>query len=1098
MRYYLLLAVWLPTCSLFAQLDTTLTARYGDLADSLSAVGDYSASLQYCQLLDTLYRRHLLPGDNRRTEVLDGIGTLQYYLGHPDSAALAFRAGVAWAEAGDETAPKQLIQLYNNLAVVLPGIGQFDGALAAAERALHLYKERIGEMPDPALVERYACVGRVYQQLAQPRPAVDYHHRAERVCRALPPGPDRDLTLGLTLSDLGQCYDQLGDYERAADLQRTGLGLLETHLPPDHALLPGFRNNLAVVLDKMGRHTEARQLHRTTLDQRRASLGEQHAALAESYNNLAMSYIDEERYAVALPYLQRALDALPAPGAVSPLVGTLYDNLAAVYQQLGDPVRALAVRQQALAELRRTLPLGHRSIGTSAYNVGLLYNATHRYDEALPYLREGLSTLAAELPDDHPRVLSMYDGIAHALIGTGEFERADSLLVAGIEATLARPVPDTTTAITLLLRAANPRLYGGSADAALARIDRAVQLLDQEHNKRGQRGAAVLLRAAIGQSRAGRHGPAMAYADLAREAYGLVDPVDWSKQPTPLSALVDVPTFVEVYTAAYRRTGRVEYDELALRMLEVGEQGLADLRSRVADPTGLLDVGRRLQEAALTHQYARWQQRADTASVAAMIGAAERCHAETLRRTLRRAALGGAELLPDSLVDARARLADERRRWNTVARSATTSNGARAEATAKAVAALEEETALLAAARRAYPQYFAALSQDEMPSTATLQRKLTGPDRAALSYVVSDSVFFALLLRSDTVIVRVGKVAEDSLTALVERCVSVGITAFYGLTPTRRLPAMRVRTTRQFTEAAQTLHELLLAPFGAALPDTLLIVPDGPLAGLPFEALISEPPGRVGVWRSYPFVLHRHWISYGYSLGLQARATTTVPATPPRWVGLAPFADDANGNPATRRGDPDGYRPAPLPQSGPEVRLAARLTGGEGYYGQAADRDRFERESPRADMLHLATHAVADRRYGEESFLRFADTIARGRLYAHELYNRQLPARLVVLSACETALGNYLPGEGLLGLERGFAYAGVEALVATLWPVDDTKTADLMGEFYRTLLTGYRSGHALTAAKRRYLTDPTTSNEGQHPYFWAGLVHKGHNGVLYP
>ena len=108
-----------------------------------------------------------------------------------------------------------------------------------------------------------------------------------------------------------------------------------------------------------------------------------------------------------------------------------------------------------------------------------------------------------------------------------------------------------------------------------------------------------------------------------------------------------------------------------------------------------------------------------------------------------------------------------------------------------------------------------------------------------------------------------------------------------------------------------------------------------------------------------------------------------------------------------------------------------------------------------------------------------------GSLYAHQIYDLSLPADLVVLSACRTALGKEIRGEGLVGLTQSLFYAGAARLVVSLWEVDDRVTAELMVRFYRNLLQrGLRPAAALRQAQSSVRQEP----RWRAPYHWAGFV----------
>jgi CHAT domain-containing protein len=108
-----------------------------------------------------------------------------------------------------------------------------------------------------------------------------------------------------------------------------------------------------------------------------------------------------------------------------------------------------------------------------------------------------------------------------------------------------------------------------------------------------------------------------------------------------------------------------------------------------------------------------------------------------------------------------------------------------------------------------------------------------------------------------------------------------------------------------------------------------------------------------------------------------------------------------------------------------------------------------------------------------------------GYLRLHDIYNLNLPADLIVLSACQTGVGKEIKGEGLIALTRGFMYAGAQRVVASLWKVDDVATANLMAEFYKQMfVSGQRPAAALRAAQM-------TLAEKRPPADWAGFVLQG-------
>jgi CHAT domain-containing protein len=144
-------------------------------------------------------------------------------------------------------------------------------------------------------------------------------------------------------------------------------------------------------------------------------------------------------------------------------------------------------------------------------------------------------------------------------------------------------------------------------------------------------------------------------------------------------------------------------------------------------------------------------------------------------------------------------------------------------------------------------------------------------------------------------------------------------------------------------------------------------------------------------------------------------------------------------------------------------------------------------------ILHFATHSLLNNEHPELSGIVLSLFDQKGQpqdgfLRLHDIYNLKLPVELVVLSACNTGLGKDVKGEGLIGLTRGFMYAGASSVVASLWKVDDEATAELMRLFYGYML---RDGLSPAAALRKAQVTMSQQKRWQSPYYWAGFVIQG-------
>lgn len=284
------------------------------------------------------------------------------------------------------------------------------------------------------------------------------------------------------------------------------------------------------------------------------------------------------------------------------------------------------------------------------------------------------------------------------------------------------------------------------------------------------------------------------------------------------------------------------------------------------------------------------------------------------------------------------------------------------------------------------------------------------------------------------------------------------------------------------------LAELLLAPVADRIrrAERVLVLPDGALHQLPFAALPLPGPGGGRL------LVELRPLHSAASLGAlrELRRPSEPEARPLRVVA---FADPAYG---ARAAAPERARDlAPLPESRQEAEAIRRLFPGaaELWLGATATEERAKEVSPDVTHLHFACHALVDPRAPLDSALALAAPGAPvtgddGLLQAWEIFEEmRLDADLVTLSACDTALGEPLPGEGVLGLVRAFHFAGARAVLATQWQIADRAAAPLVAAFYARLGAGDDAASALRAAQLELLGDRATA----HPYYWAAFQLSG-------
>lgn len=510
------------------------------------------------------------------------------------------------------------------------------------------------------------------------------------------------------------------------------------------------------------------------------------------------------------------------------------------------------------------------------------------------------------------------------------------------------------------------------------------------------------------------------------------------------------------------------------------------------------------------------------------------------------------EILTEAHVDLRrgadpGLLERERRLQTTLSEKAEAYNRllVRAHTEQQAYAAAQETEAIRAEyqqvqtlIRSASPRY-AELTHPQPLSLEAIQKQVLDPETLLLEYALGDDRSHLWLVSSDSLTTfELPKRAEIVSAARRLYDLLAAATQPKSQTTLSQNGASRVSAQAQYSKAALDLSRMLL---GQAAPHLgtkrLLIVPDGALQYIPFGALPvandRTKPESSAAENSRSNELYDHdtrpLIIDHEIINLPSASTLAVLRQElanrrPAPKAVAVLADpvfsiaDArlNASKENRLTGGDGSVPRDferaIKQTGvsrsvmeiprlPFSRREAEAIVGAAPKGEALEAVDFEATRAMAlsgvlsqyRVIHFATHGLLNSEQPELSgiVLSLVDRHGKpqnGFLRLHEVYGLNLPAELVVLSACQTGLGKEISGEGLVGLTRGFMYAGAARVISSLWKVDDAATAELMKRFYGKMLgNGLRPAAALREAQVEMLKQ----KRWQAPYYWASFVLQG-------
>lgn len=305
-----------------------------------------------------------------------------------------------------------------------------------------------------------------------------------------------------------------------------------------------------------------------------------------------------------------------------------------------------------------------------------------------------------------------------------------------------------------------------------------------------------------------------------------------------------------------------------------------------------------------------------------------------------------------------------------------------------------------------------------------------------------------------------------------------------------------------YSQVAYRLYEKLLKPVEAFIESKkeLIVIPDEKLALIPFEALLYSKNSTAQSYRNLPYLIRKYYIGYA-QLATLFLNPPIFRTEKPLLLAVAPEYSSSvfKGQPEVLKLHSGGYNLDPIPGVLDEVKYLEQIQGTKILFSDDATEGAFKKSQRRFNILHLAMHAVVDYKnpmYSKLIFSKSEELGEDGFLNMYELMNMDVGANLVVLSACNTGSGNFLKGEGIMNLARGFFYAGCQSVIMTLWAIDDNSSSELIKNFYKYFTTGRSKTEALRLAKLDFLEH--SSNIKTHPYFWAGYVNIGDSSPLYP
>lgn len=860
--------------------------------------------------------------------------------------------------------------------------------------------------------------------------------------------------IGVVLSDMGKNGDALDSYEQSLRIKKMlpdadSLDIANTYLN-----IGGIYMELKNTVSAMKYNDQVMKIIQVTTQKDTRELA------SKLYNNIAGIYTYRRDYYQSLRYHEKSLELkLAFYGENNKETAKAYDNLAAVCMEMKNYREAIKLNKKALGIVKKVTGDSSVDVGLTYYRLGSIYGTSDSLKSAVFYLNEAVRLLIPAVTEEHIYVAECYSSLASVYEQQYAFDKALSYYEKSLA--IFNKIAEGKISLDILRIYVNMGLVHKNA----GHYSQAIEAFDWviRHQEKGDKDnpetkfiyfEALLFKAEL-LSQIGK-------------------------------TVIDESTALHLFEKA----------------LEIGEDFRDNLEESYSK-VKFLSLIKRVAEGLIRLQVKGLESSDSTKQQAFII--AEKSKSFLLKEGFRESHALAFSGLSDSLrlVETTLRQAisyNEKQYY--LERNEPVRNDSLVNVYNNRIIELKKSySGLKNYLEKNHESYYNLRYNRQIQTVASLQQRdfLLSPNQSLLEYFVGDSSVFIFLIQPNHY--EVQEVKKDARFAQwIREMTKEGIYGNYALPKSRQGLKLKEKTLRNYANAAHQLYKILIAPIETKLTNEVIIIPDGLLGYVPFEALLTKKVTDPISLDSFKYLIQERQISYCYSATLlqemREREHRQQPTEP--FLAFAPSfpADIAVAASQKSLQKSTGLLNArnPLKYNVKEAQALQDIMGGVIHINERATKKCFVEESKGGRILHLSTHGVANDSMGDYSYLRFyelRDSLGNELLYVRDLYNLELNADLVTLSACETGIGELQSGEGIVSLARAFAYAGAKSIVTTLWSVKEKETMELMVTFYEYLHGGKTKDEALCLAKREFIKKNKANIELLHPFFWAGFIGVG-------
>ncbi|MBD2165908.1 tetratricopeptide repeat protein [Calothrix membranacea FACHB-236] len=986
-----------------------------------------------------------------------------------------------------------LVTSLNYLAGLYQSQRRYTEAESLYRQALAIIKRRLGEQ-DLEVANSLNYLADLYQSQERYAEAESLYRQALAIIKRQL--GEQDLEVVTSLNYLADLYQSQKLYAEAEPLLRQALAIIKREFGEKAPLVADHLNRLAALYQSQERYTEAESLYRQALEMKKRQLGEQDLEVAISLNELAGVYDSQGRYADAEPLYRQALAIIKRQlGEQHPYVATSLNNLALLYQTQGRYAEAEPLLHQALAIIKRQLGEQDLEVATSLNSLAAVYHSQGRYTEAESLYRQALEMRKRQLGEQHPDAATSLSNLAMLYERQGRYAEAEPLLRQALEIRKRRLGNEHSDVAQSLNNLAGVYYSQGRYAEAEPLLRQALEIRKRRLGNEHPDVAQSLNNLAGVYNSQGRYAEA---EPLYRQALEMRKRLLGEQHPSVANSLINL---VFLYWQQHNTSRALEF---FTQQITVEEHNL----------TPNLAVGfERQKRDYVIHNISG----TTNASISLNLNFAPNNPIAT-------------SLALNTVLQRKGRILDvvtnsqQILRQNLDSQSQTLlTNLENAQTQLANLFYNRPEKLPLEQYRTQVAQLETQVKQLEDQLSRRSQEFRTQSQRVTIETIQT-------LIPADAALVEIvryrpvnPKAAPDEglgkpryavyvLSAKGEpKGIDLGDAATVEQTLVQFRDDLRDQNTpiSQVKQSARELDKILMQPVRKLLGNTrkILLSPDSQLNLIPFEALVDE--NNRYLVENYSFT----YLTSGRDLlRVQNKPASKQPPViiadpnfnrPGELVARQTQSNVDTKN--TRSIDLSQKVFSPLPGTAQEAKAIASLLKIQPLTDTKATEGAVKQvNGPR--ILHIATHGFFENTSAnEEKTIVDDNPLLQSGLVLAGLKPRQssgedgiltalettalnlVGTKLVVLSACDTGLGNIFAGEGVYGLRRALVIAGSESQVISLWKVADDATKDFMVAYYQRLLDNQGRSEALRQTQLEMLN----GEKYQHPYFWAAFIPSG-------